>query len=327
MLAHNQWELKFRNKKNSLNIANMPNLYPVEQVGNVLKNKVQKCYEMKYNRKMKIKIYVLGMKHNFRGEELINSIKKSSIDFEICWGIEANDVNSIANFRDENKSIFLYGRKLTTSEISCTLGHRNILFKALADGVDCAIILEDDVMINNFEWVKSKALKFANSQIPTLTLLIADHRLCLTSNSIAKNRSVPRELKILSNPSPSSAYLLNSSALESLRNLPESHWCGVQADFPPIYSELLCLIDASESIVPAPIILLNIESTIQNNIQINQGYNWFKTRSFRKIISFKFYSKSEFNFSMKTLIFHFIGRSLAWRLRHDRMPTRGIDNN
>jgi len=269
---------------------------------------------------LKTKLYILGMKDNFRGDKLVESIARNSLDYEVCWGIPISEVDQLSYFRNEQKSLFLYGRDLQSSEISCTLGHRAILLKAYQDCVDTAVILEDDVIVNNFNRLIENIGESNLQAQPTLTLLLADPRLCLTLKSLRANFK-KRNYRIFSNPSPTSAYLLNSAAISSLVKLPDSHWQGVQADFPMIFSKVLNLVDASESQDSTPIVLAKVESTISKASPIRTNPARKNYSILRRVFSHTIPFSEKMRFGVRPLVYHFVGRSLAWRLREDRMPT------
>lgn len=271
----------------------------------------------------KVKIYILGLHRNFRGERLHNFLREQGYDVEIFWGYTSDDLAILRTFTNVQKSEFLYGRDLTWPEIACNLGHRKIIEKAFFENLECVVILEDDIVINDPFWLKSQIAISKLSEYPSLTLLLTDSRLSLTKKSIMKNSSLEKNKRIYSNPSPTAAYLLNGAALEKISRLPERDWHGTQADFPPVLSRELILYDASHSTEPYPIALLEVESTISSSrgrtMSRKKHILWY----FHKVLFLGYFQGRAFGLDFKTYCYHFIGRRIAWKLSQAKMPTQG----
>ena len=275
-------------------------------------------------RETSVKIYILGLRDNFRGNHLYEFLKMQNFKVEIFWGYSKEDSRELNPFSDSRKSKFLYARNLTWSEIACAAGHRKILEKALHEDIDCVLVLEDDVIVNDPDWLRSQIEASASSSFPSLVLLLTDVRLSLTGRFKSQNSKLEHLKRIHSNPSPAAAYLFNRAALDRIRGLPESNWYGSQADFPPILSKELVLLDASTHLEPYPIALAEVSSTMSSsrNKEIT-GLNyalWY----LHKILFFGYFQGRTYGLDLKTYFYHFIGRRLAWKIHQDGMPVQRI---
>jgi glycosyl transferase, family 25 len=62
---------------------------------------------------------------------------------------EALTEKDLADLYDENKTIRNTGRPLSSGEIACALSHASVYRRMIADGIDRALILEDDVVLHD----------------------------------------------------------------------------------------------------------------------------------------------------------------------------------
>jgi len=271
-----------------------------------------------------MKIYILGLRHNFRGDQLYDFLKKQNFDVEVFWGYTSDDLLELRSFTNVRKSEFLYGRNLTWPEIACTLGHRKILEKAISENLDSVLILEDDVVINDPNWLKSQIENSVLSSDASMTLLLTDSRLCLTSRIILQRSKFKSFVRIHSNPSPTAAYLFNRAALNRLKELSVDNWYGVQADFPPVFSRELKFVDASTVTQPYPIALVEIGSTMSSARKRNMSPQKYALWYFHKILFLGYFQGRSYGFDFKTYFYHFIGRRIAWKLSRAKMPTQVI---
>jgi GR25 family glycosyltransferase involved in LPS biosynthesis len=89
---------------------------------------------------------ILGLKSNFRGDELLRKIQALGIPPEIVWGIQVDEIGNdrLLNYASQEQARFIMGRNLTVQEISCALGHLEMYEVFLNSGKDFALFLEDD---------------------------------------------------------------------------------------------------------------------------------------------------------------------------------------
>ena len=128
---------------------------------------------------MYIKFYILGIQDNFRGKQLYSLLESSGKNVEIFWGIDGRNFVFPSEFLDDKKSQFLYGRILSQPEIACTIGHKLIARRAFLDSVDLAVILEDDVEINNLDILHNRLKSLQNMKNPSIFFLVTHRRLSL----------------------------------------------------------------------------------------------------------------------------------------------------
>lgn len=263
---------------------------------------------------MIIKFYILGIKRNFRGESLFQTLKEVGLNVEIVWGLDSKNLDISTEYIDHEKSMFLYGRELTASEIACTRGHKMIADKARVDNVDFAVILEDDVVINDTEVILEKLKLVSSIEYESLFLLKTDRSLSLMLpvTSPAENRLGIQ--RIYSNAATAAAYVFNKLALETLVTLPFDTWTGVQADFPPIYFEKMKMYSICG--LGDAIALQDVESVIglRSGIELSDIQ---RLRSFLLKITLVCGSrKMRYGLGVRAHCAHFFGRGLAWRLNH-----------
>lgn len=271
-----------------------------------------------------VKIFILGLRDRFRGKDLFELFNKQDYNVEIFWGYSKSDIDVLGKFSYPEKSEFLYGRNISWSEIACSVGHRKILEKAVAENANCLVVLEDDVMINDLNWLNAQIEESIESAEAELRLLLADSRLCLTRKSFSRKATDGKKSKIFSNPSPTAAYIYNKEALQRIIDLPESLWYGVQADFPPALSKVVTFVDASSQIEPIPIALVQVESSISDRQEEYRNTLKFRLWYFHKVSLLGYFRGRKYDLDLKTYIYHFVNRPIAWKLSRERMPTQGI---
>ena len=259
---------------------------------------------------MSLKFYILGIRRNFRGNDLFNHIQTSGFDVEIIWGIDA-ELNPPTQFRNDLKSEFFYRRKLSYGEIACTLGHRIIANKAHMDKVDTAIILEDDVSITSLKDLVS-CVEILSSRRRSLLLLVVDPRLTLSirmSNSLNGNGY----RRLLSNPSPTSAYAVNKSAISWIVKQDESELKGFQADFPVNW---LGKIDFLSSTRAANYVsIAQISSLMTHRGRSFEDNDKIFVRILKLLSPLNLVRAKSYGVTLTAYFSHFVGRSIAWRLQ------------
>ena len=78
---------------------------------------------------------------------------------------------------DNDEAYKRYGKYLTAGEIGCTLSHQ-LCYKRIAEGEEhCALILEDDLLINrkDINHIFSELENFLKTSVPTIVLLSGDY--------------------------------------------------------------------------------------------------------------------------------------------------------
>ncbi len=101
---------------------------------------------------MKLEFFVIGLKVDFRGSELVSQLRKYGFPVNV---IEADDFRLIplSNLNyDVSLSQLWNGRSLAPSELGCLSSHRKTWEIASLIGVDWAFIFEDDAKINEREF-------------------------------------------------------------------------------------------------------------------------------------------------------------------------------
>lgn len=81
-------------------------------------------------------------------KQMLDSLKLDYEFFDAVYGKELSE-DYIHSVYDDLKAISVYGRSLTKGEIGCALSHFSIYKKMVENDVQQAIILEDDIDINN----------------------------------------------------------------------------------------------------------------------------------------------------------------------------------
>ncbi len=110
-------------------------------------------------------IYVVTIKRNLdRQTRMTKLLNKHYLQFSFIEGIDGEQLNSntFKQVFDANKSRSRLGYDITKNEVACSLSHINALKTFLEnDNQDYALILEDDIVITNFD-----SLKDAIDQLP-----------------------------------------------------------------------------------------------------------------------------------------------------------------
>jgi len=233
------------------------------------------------------------------------------VNVEVVWGIDAQEMNIPPEFVDDEKAVFLYGRTLSSAEIACTIGHKRITERAKVDNVDFSVILEDDVQISDHEFVKSCLTSIEFIADPALFLLIDNPRLNLRLSFLTSRTQNFGVERLYSNPSPTSAYILNKKAIDRLSTLPLNSWKGVQADFPPSFFDEIKMYVINGT---SDAILLQGASVIGERKQPErQVYRKFTRAINRLILSFGS-RQMRYELGIRAYYAHFFARGLAWRL-------------
>jgi hypothetical protein len=138
-----------------------------------------------------------------------------------------------------------------------------------------------------------------------------DHRLTLNSWCQHYSNRDYNYRKIISNPSPTSAYALNRRAIELLARSNENDLLGFQADFPPNWFRRLKFYELKGA--EMAISIVPNESLIPNRQRDFKGYEKSKLRILKLILPSSMIKAKNYDVFLQDYLAHFIGRSIAWR--------------
>lgn len=189
---------------------------------------------------MNYRVYILGLRENFRGRDLLKVLQDAHIPSEVFFGLNAESSISISEARNRKQEFFFYGRELTQAEIACSFGHKAIYAKALRDEVELAIILEDDAtirdiptflnLLQDLKFSRPSLVNFGNSGYPPI------HYRARTLRSGGEFKIA----KSISLPVGAYAYAVNRSALIKIDSFFKTqNSVFFQADYPPGLAEVL----------------------------------------------------------------------------------------
>jgi hypothetical protein len=170
---------------------------------------------------MNVGIWILGIKHNYRGSELESQLDESLFEFKNLWGVDV--VNENLKDASEYKKInldfanVLLRRNMSPGEIACAIGHLRIYQEFKETNFEWALILEDDARI-------IKKLDFLKSGLPRVKvpMIIGIHdgsgkrvkvRECKETNTLVSNVLITRVLEL---PFGNYGYLMNKRLVESI---------------------------------------------------------------------------------------------------------------
>jgi hypothetical protein len=170
---------------------------------------------------MNIGIWILGVKHNYRGHELESQLNESLFQFKNLWGIDAarENLESTTEYKKVNLDFarMLLGRKMSAGEIACAIGHLRIYQEFKETNLEWALILEDDARI-------VKKLDFLKLGLPIVKvpLIIGIHdgpgmrvkvKECKDTKILERNILITRLLEL---PSCNYGYLINRRLVEQI---------------------------------------------------------------------------------------------------------------
>ena len=129
---------------------------------------------------MKLKTFVVNLERSTVRKQHMQALLApyGFLDVEYIKAIDGRSLSEEelqARF-DFKKSKKLYGRRLNAGEVGCTLSHRMIYERILGDGLDYALILEDDITfkrdLNSIDW--EEVDKVLRSSRPRALMLSGD---------------------------------------------------------------------------------------------------------------------------------------------------------
>jgi len=98
-------------------------------------------------------VYVLGLERNFRGTELVNTLKEYFTDIKVFLGFDAYTASQseVHNFLDFKQIRFLMHRDISLGEAGCAISHKLIYEEIVLKKTSSALILEDDSIITDIK--------------------------------------------------------------------------------------------------------------------------------------------------------------------------------
>lgn len=163
--------------------------------------------------------FVLGMRQNFRGEELVDSLKSIGFNVIICL---AKPSTTQGNSRNRDLRHKLIGRDLSKSEIGCLESHDQILKNSFLNEKEIAFIFEDDAILT-FGFIKHFNEIIDNFKVikkPSILSLSYSIRLLGVGNRFSKLIKVVKTtdlLKLKVPPYGTMAYIVNKSAIDIIK--------------------------------------------------------------------------------------------------------------
>lgn len=135
----------------------------------------------KENNSLNMKTYIVNLERCPERKKHMETLlmRYNCLDIEFIKAVDGKLLTKeeIERLFDNNTAYKRYGKYLTDGEIGCTLSHQ-ICYKKIAEGHDnCALILEDDLLINNGEIndILCSIEEYLNSETPTILLLSGDY--------------------------------------------------------------------------------------------------------------------------------------------------------
>lgn len=123
-----------------------------------------------------MKFFIINLEKDIEKKEKISSLCESlGLDYEIIqavYGKELSGDEIVKNTYPEEEQLKRFKRKLTLGEIGCSMSHRYCYQRIINDGLDEAVVLEDDAI---FDGELLKFLKYKNEFPNDLELLLIGH--------------------------------------------------------------------------------------------------------------------------------------------------------
>jgi len=188
-------------------------------------------------------VAILGLKSNFRGEELVQKVEALGITPEVIWGIPVVEVGveRLLNYANQEQARYITGRDLTVQEISCALGHLEMYESFLNSNKKIALFLEEDA---DFDGKLKEILGIEYPQNDPVILQIGGYLdPQLLPNPFPATfpktgeafRNVGGILRCLQYPVYAHGYLMNRSAALEAVHLMRSRRVNSPADFPFVW--------------------------------------------------------------------------------------------
>ncbi len=92
--------------------------------------------------------YVLGVKSNFRGENLIRDLTSYNLSPKVVWGLKVPEDESIITAHTDQKfANFAIDRDVKPQEVACCLGHIRMYESFFDSGDEWGLFFEDDAIL------------------------------------------------------------------------------------------------------------------------------------------------------------------------------------
>jgi GR25 family glycosyltransferase involved in LPS biosynthesis len=98
-----------------------------------------------------MRIFVITLPDSTSRQESVKSqLHALNLPFEFFEGVDGRKISDdeIAKYYDTKRANKYLGRDITKGEIGCALSHKNIYEKLIANNIQRAIVLEDDIIID-----------------------------------------------------------------------------------------------------------------------------------------------------------------------------------
>jgi glycosyl transferase family 25 len=158
-----------------------------------------------------------------RREHMIDQLETARLEYEVVPAIDGQDLygSDFAKLIDP-EAVAQYPRWLTPGALACALSHRRAYERFLADGGDCALIVEDDTVIPSDAQDLLDQLRPRVAGREVILLYYRSFALCRFSSrgavDIGDRYSVAYPIEI-GQPNGAQAYVISRSACERLVEL------------------------------------------------------------------------------------------------------------
>jgi hypothetical protein len=159
-----------------------------------------------------MKIYLISSKDRIISPAIKSFSQERRFELQICEGIFLQPDGNYASLVDFKKSRLRLGREITVPEIGIALAHCAVYKKLVIEGLNWAMVLEDDAMLVNQELLINQInqIERVSTSQPTIFLLFHHDSSKILGDQdghFTKSNSVP---------SYALAYILNTSAAKLL---------------------------------------------------------------------------------------------------------------
>jgi len=204
--------------------------------------------------------FVIGLPESYRGEPLEASLHSAGITFHRSPGVIVPP--EFSHLTDRTAAHVLLRRDLHRSEIGCALAHRDVYRRMLDQGLDFALVLEDDARLSGLTpETLERFIAHTDPAMPTVALLYAPQG----SVVVADDRPTSGFLRAVVPPTTTTAYIVSRRAASILLgdDAPVSH----VADW-PVAASATCQFWVAESNLVLP---ADGESTIGDRATVSSS--------------------------------------------------------
>lgn len=173
----------------------------------------------------KIPIFVINMeKDKQRRDYISNKLDQLGLSFEFVKAVDGSLIEEadIARKTLKNKTINSIGREMSRGEIGCVLSHLYIYKKMIKEGIEHALIFEDDVDIDcdNFYEVIASLVKDTDNRPQVYLLTEVISYLSKNMKKINSKYDVASIVQALS----TAGYLINLPAAKKMFDINKKVW-------------------------------------------------------------------------------------------------------